>query len=48
MRQSDEQFVAIDLKAVQAEADDLNAALTAQAHYGTAAPNGNLGFSEPK
>jgi hypothetical protein len=34
---------------VQADADDLNAALAAQAHYyGKAAPNGNLGFSEPK
>ena len=49
MRQSAEQLVAIDLKAVQApDADDLNAALAAQAHYGKAAPNGNLGFSEPK
>jgi hypothetical protein len=48
MRQSAEQFVAIDLKAVQADADDLNAALAAQAHYGKAAPNGNLGFSEPR
>jgi hypothetical protein len=43
-----EQLVAINLKAVQADADDLNAALAAQAHYGKAAPNGNLGFSEPK
>ena len=48
MRQSAEQLVAIDLKAVQADADDLNAALAAHAHYGKAAPNGNLGFSEPK
>jgi hypothetical protein len=49
MRQSAEQIVAIHLKAVQApDADDLNAALAAQAHYSKAAPNGNLGFSEPK
>ena len=48
MRQSAEQFAAIDPKAVQADADDLNAALAAQAHYGKAAPNGNLGFSEPR
>jgi hypothetical protein len=48
MRQSAEQFVAINLKAVQADADDLNAALAAQAHYGKAAPNGNLGFLEPR
>ena len=49
MRQSAEQLVALDLKAVRAaDADDLNAALAAQAHYGKAAPNGNLGFSEPK
>ena len=31
MRQSAEQFVAIDLKAAQADADDLNAALAARA-----------------
>ena len=48
MRQSAEQFVAIDLKAGQADADDLNAALAAQAYYGKAATNGNLGFSEPR
>ena len=38
----------VDLKTVQDAVDDLSAAMAAQAHYGKAAPNRNLGFSEPR